>query len=189
MYQRNLKRRLPPRAIRRQARNNARRRRPNIRAQGERISALQAHQPRASQRRERRREDAAGLEEEGEYGAHEHGQVAGEPGHVGQVGVDAAGHQAGDSAADDAVENAHDGEQAGAHEEEGDGGEQQPDGGVGEAEGALGAEVGEEVGGAGEVGGGAAGRGEHGRDVLVGGVVTRPAFQHLTNKKFTNIKG
>ncbi len=178
MHERNLERGLTPRAVRRQAGDDARRRRADVGAQRERIGPLQADQPRPRQRRQGRREHAAGLQQEGEQGAYEHGQVAGGPGHVGQVGVDAGLHEAGDAAADDAVEDADHGEEAGAHEDEGDGGEEKADGGVGEAE-ALGAQVGQQVAAGGGVVRGTAAGGEDGAGVLVGGIIACPAFQHL----------
>ena len=180
----NLQGGLAPRAVCRQAGNNTRRRCSNVGAKGERVGPLQAHQTGPGQRRQRGREHAAGLEKEGEQRADGHGQVAGEPGHVGQVGVDAGLDEAGYPAAEDAVEDVDNGEEAAAHEEEGGDGQQQAHRDVSAGQ-ALRAQVGQQVAAGGRLVVGdvtTATRGQQGRDVLIGGVIAGPPLQYLHMK-------
>ena len=95
MAQRDLQRVLKFRGVGGQRRQQTGRRRSNVGSQRQRVDALDADDADADQRRQGRREHRTGLHDERDDGAEQHRQVARQPRHVRNVGVDDALDQIG----------------------------------------------------------------------------------------------
>ena len=86
--ERDLDGRLEVLALGREARQDAGGGRADVTPEGQRVDGLQGHEAGATKRRERGGEDRGGADEEGDHRADQHGEVACQPGTVGDVGVD-----------------------------------------------------------------------------------------------------
>ena len=96
--------------------------RTDVGAERQRVDALERDDAGAGERRQRRREDGAALEQGGADGAGRHRDVAGERRRdARQVGVDAATHDGGDGTAKHDVEQTDEQDEAAAQEDERDG--------------------------------------------------------------------